>query len=778
MTHLLCELVFIDSDCEGRECHRTFPVGTPVTEAREGDLKWSEEIAIIESRIRDNARRKDPDFYCMFLGGRPRLLHRRFWDPSFDAKQQLSEKVKQQSAELYRRAVERGEHEQERYRILKPDGPVIATAEPESEGRNPATILDDETAQLGGRNDTDHVLERLIPASAPVPGCDLINHSQDGIFTTIHPVKAPDCDVPAAVISQGPNEQTPELVGSDPPERLATASAGAPPVHDQSAPRSPDARFGTTVGMEADSPQGCQPPEEIGLRPVQAYGLVVVVDLLNLLVRAFHAGPPSKINGVKSLLLTCGNIIEKLSPEYLIFAADGGHAERSAACPAYKAHRPPKPPELVAQISLAERVISLIGWPIVRVKHWEADDVIASLAETVAPVAAGFVVCSCDKDLLQLLVKTETDGTIVTNGLSAPFGLSHKSHTSHQSHSSNVKIYHPWDGGKFLGQRHITEKYAIKPHQFADYLALVGDASDGIPGVKGIGPKKAAELLATYPDLGSILEAARCVFIKGSAGKTLAEQSDAARMSRRLVELNRRLQIPTDWHDTPATSPTAGWIDALRSNDLGSVVNRLCDVLPVSGRVRSRSSLIEVTNEQPSLYNAPAAGPATVSSSRAVPTESHTGDVDTQRRAVSGDRLQDDRKSSDAGRSGDGPTGRMGQGIPEQKMDVPPSSGQPWDFSGTSWIDEFPVLAKLPGNCPAEITCRSVYADIFRDVRRGRVDGLNPWKIGSDLSAAWNLGNNQEPFRWPVQVAESELQPMLTPVTSENREKQPQKSLF
>jgi 5'-3' exonuclease len=518
MSHLLCDLVFIDSDADGRECHRTFPAGSPVTEAREGDLKWADEIKVIESRIRENARKGDPDFYCMFLGSRPRLLHRRYWDPSFEQDQEFRRNHRNKTA--------------------------IATAESESEGRNPSTIPDEETAQLGGRDDSAHQLERLIPSSAPVPGRDLINHGQGGIPMTL------ESPSPGSGLSQ----QGCRVLHSAMHDAEELEASG------------PDAVERRQV--EADPPQGCQPPEEGGLRPVQAYGMVVVVDLMNLLVRAFHAGAPSKINGVKSLLLTCANIIEHLSPEYLIFAADGGHAERSAACPDYKAHRPPKPPELVAQIDLAVKVISAIGWPIIRVKGWEADDVIASLATTVSPVSAGFVVCSCDKDLLQLLVKNETDGTSAANGtgeVSAPFGTSHKSHTSHQSHSSNIKIYHPWDGGKFFGQKHISEKYGIKPHQFADYLALVGDALDGIPGVKGIGPKKAAELLATYQNLGSILEAARCLFIKGSAGRTLNEFADAARMSRRLVELHRGMTIPTDWHDIPATSPTAGWIDALRS---------------------------------------------------------------------------------------------------------------------------------------------------------------------------------------------------------------------
>ncbi|MEI8018011.1 MAG: 5'-3' exonuclease H3TH domain-containing protein [Schlesneria sp.] len=730
MSHLLCDLVFIDSDADGRECHRTFPAGSPVTEAREGDLKWADEIKIIDSRIRENARKGDRDFYCMYLGSRPRLLHRRYWDPSFQQDQDIRQNHRSKT--------------------------VIATAESESEGWNPSTIPEDETAQLGGRDDSDHQLKRLIPASAPVPDRDLVNYGQDGIPTTL------ESPSPGSGLSQ----QGCRVLQSA--------------MHDaeELEPSGPDVVERRLV--ETETPQGCQPPEALG--SAQAYGMVVVVDLLNLLVRAFHAGAPSKINGVKSLLLTCANIIEKLSPEYLIFAADGGHAERSAACPDYKAHRPPKPPELVAQIELAVKVISAIGWPIVRVKGWEADDVIASLAATVAPVSAGFVVCSCDKDLLQLLVKNETDatnGTSATNGtgeVSAPFG---SSHTSHQSHSSNVKIYHPWDGGKFFGQKHITEKYAIKPQQFADYLALVGDASDGIPGVKGIGPKKAAELLATYPDLGSILEAARCVFIKGSAGRTLNELADVARMSRRLVELHRGLQIPTDWHDTPATSPTAGWIDALRSNDLGAVVNRLCDVLPISGRVRSRSSLIEVTNEQPSLF--PAVDRATtttnpVAGDRQVSSDSFAGDSTPERRDGMPDRISGDPKHADGIRTGDGLPDPLDEQIPESSLGIHTSAVCPSGFVSPDSIDTFPLLSQLPAGASDDVKYQSIYAASYRDSRAGRFDRVNPWKIGSHFAYAWNLGFNMEAFKLPPR--EQDMQAVLVPMKTETPSKSPQKALF
>ena len=372
-----------------------------------------------------------------------------------------------------------------------------------------------------------------------------------------------------------------------------------------------------------------------------SYGIVVVVDLLNVLVRAYHAGPPNPVAAVRSFLQTVTNILERLSPEYLLFSDDGGHVERSGLYPDYKAHRSEKPVELVDAIELARRAVVAVGWPLIRCEGWEADDVIASLAESVATRAGGFFVASCDKDLLQLCVS-----------------------------GSGVKVYHPWDGGKILGSKHVEEKYEIAAGQFGDYLALCGDASDGVPGVRGIGPKKAVDLLSKYPDLEAVLEAGRCLLVPGAVGKALREDADAARMSRRLVTLNRQLAVSDAWHDFPATSPSAGWRDNLSRLDLFKSVNRLTDVLPVDGRVRQGSSLIEVPFDPRSVrWDATGLGALEVVE------------------------------------------------VVELQELVPVAVPVVDDFA---WVDAMPVLARVSPSASLEEKCRSVYANVYRRWKKGQ----------------------------------------------------------
>ena len=293
-------------------------------------------------------------------------------------------------------------------------------------------------------------------------------------------------------------------------------------------------------------------------------GIVLVVDYLNLLVRAFHAGAPSRIHAVRGMLDTLRLAIERTSPEYLIVALDGGHADRTALHAGYKSHRPPKPPELEEQIKLGLQAIEAIGWPSLRVIDWEADDVIASLATAIAPTAAGVLVCSSDKDLLSLL-------TI-----------------------PGVSIYHPWDGGKVLGTRSVKDKFQVEAGQILDYLALVGDKSDSVPGVDGIGPKKAVELLAAHGNLDGILEAARTLRVPGAIGKRLVDQADVARLCRRLVELRRDLPIGERWREFPLRAPRAGWQDRLHDVGVISSAHRLADLLPV-GVEHSAPSHVEIT---------------------------------------------------------------------------------------------------------------------------------------------------------------------------------------
>ena len=649
MASLIQELTFIEHDTQGREYHKVFPAGTPITESRAGaDPKWASEIEAIEASIRHYARRGDPGFHCFYLDKRPRLLHRRFWDPTF-----ANELAVTASKTAKLNGYERRGSNAEVKSLLS--GVASALEEFGGESQNRVDVV-----SSGGANEV----------------------GDGGVFSGI---SGGDSDGSAR--GQGDRADT----GGD--------------------------RGG--VGLN--------------------YGIVVVVDLMNLLVRAFHAGPPSRINGVRSLLQTAANIIERLSPEYVLFAADGGHVARSELFADYKAHRPPKPDELVAQIELAERAIVAIGWPLIRVRGWEADDVIASIASTVGPRSAGVIVASCDKDLLQLC-----------------------------QHGSGVKVYHPWGEGAFLGAKHVEEKYHVTREQFGDYLALVGDASDGVPGVSGIGPKKAAELLAKYQNLDAILEAARCLSVPGAVGKALREQSDAARMSRMLIELNRGLIIPTTWHDSPATSPAAGWVESLRRMDLGQAARRLSEVLPTTGRVRSGTSLIEVAHDCVStLPTVPGCGGVC----SAVPAVQST----TERRDLAAVACGSDSNVADRPVEGDADSVDLAGQVEESSVAVP--SGTVSDFG---WIETFPILARLPKGAPWVDSCRSTYCDAYRIWKAGQADGcVSHWKPESDLHFCFQLGLRGLSFAMPERVdLANDLTSAAVPVAAADLIPAPAGSLF
>ncbi|HRA88380.1 MAG TPA: 5'-3' exonuclease H3TH domain-containing protein, partial [Planctomycetaceae bacterium] len=257
----------------------------------------------------------------------------------------------------------------------------------------------------------------------------------------------------------------------------------------------------------------------------------LAIDFLNILVRAFHAGAPTETHAVRSMMQTVANTIRKLQPAHVVFAMDGGHNLRSQLLPSYKAHRKPEDPLLTAQKKLAEDALYVAGFDMMRIEDWEADDVLATLAVTHSDT----VIASCDKDLL---------------------ALTHL--------ATRCRVYHPWGAGEFMDSE---TKLGIPANHVTDYLALCGDTSDGIPGVIGIGPKTAAQLLTEYDSLEAIIVAAKLGNIKGAAGKKIAEQHQSALLCRRVVELNTRLPIK----ELHPFQPHPDWRMELQSMRLGSV---------------------------------------------------------------------------------------------------------------------------------------------------------------------------------------------------------------
>lgn len=260
---------------------------------------------------------------------------------------------------------------------------------------------------------------------------------------------------------------------------------------------------------------------------------VLAFDFMNLFVRAWHAGKPTDRHAVKSMFQTVAQAVRTLKPSRIVFAMDGGHTHRSQLLPAYKAHRPPHPPELIAQRQIAEECIRIARLPAFFVEGFEADDILSSLVDR----CPAMVICSSDKDLLAM--------------------------------HGRCRIYHPWSGGSFVDPE---TKLGLPAGQVTDYLALCGDSSDGIPGVNGIGPKTAVALLKQYESLEAILAAAHRQLIPGAVGRKLREQRSAALMCREVVQLRSSLPLA----EVPAWAAPAGLQEALQGIGLGSIAAILC----------------------------------------------------------------------------------------------------------------------------------------------------------------------------------------------------------
>lgn len=248
-----------------------------------------------------------------------------------------------------------------------------------------------------------------------------------------------------------------------------------------------------------------------------------LIDGHALLYKAYHAmGPLTTKSGEPTgALFGFLQIFKRLTttnkPSHLAIVLDpAGPTFRSDIYPAYKANRPPQPPELTRQLDRLEEVLALMRTPVVRRAGFEADDLIATLAKWAVEQGRDAVIVSVDKDLYQC----------IRPGV-----------TMLREHLGKIEIVD--DAG-------VHERMGVRPDQIADYLALLGDTSDNIPGVAGIGKKRAAELLAEFGTLEALLAAA-VGRTKPKFWESLANGAEAARLSRRLATVKDDVPLDPQW---------------------------------------------------------------------------------------------------------------------------------------------------------------------------------------------------------------------------------------
>ena len=238
--------------------------------------------------------------------------------------------------------------------------------------------------------------------------------------------------------------------------------------------------------------------------------ILLLVDGSSFLYRAFHAmpdlrGPDGAPTGaVHGFVAMMTKLRDDIGAEHAACVFDAkGPTFRDEWFPEYKAHRPPMPPELRAQTEPIHEVVKLLGWPVLEVPGIEADDAIGTLARLGEASGHAVVIATGDKDLAQLVTP---DVTLINTMAKPP---------------------------ERLDEAGVETKFGVAPNRIIDYLTLMGDAVDNVPGVEKVGPKTAAKWVQEYGSLDGVIAAADA--IKGVAGENLRKALDWLPQGRRLV---------------------------------------------------------------------------------------------------------------------------------------------------------------------------------------------------------------------------------------------------
>lgn len=275
---------------------------------------------------------------------------------------------------------------------------------------------------------------------------------------------------------------------------------------------------------------------------------LILVDASGLIYRSYFAirnmtnDKGESTNALFGFIRSLLKLMQDFKPTHLAAIFDGPNnaASRTALYADYKAHRAAMPPDLLYQIEWAREFCSLYGVPMLSVQGVEADDTIGSIAKWAEQKQSKVLICSTDKDLCQLI----------------------------NDHVALVDIYKE---NLIVNKEQVVEKFGVPPELIIDYLSLTGDSSDNVPGVPGIGPKSAADLLNQFGSLDNLL-----AHIDQVAGKkkqeVLTAHKEDALLSRKLVTLHLDVLFPMEesfFHiQPPEIGPLKEFYQKMRFNSL------------------------------------------------------------------------------------------------------------------------------------------------------------------------------------------------------------------
>jgi len=244
---------------------------------------------------------------------------------------------------------------------------------------------------------------------------------------------------------------------------------------------------------------------------------IILVDGSSYLYRAYHALPPLEnsknqptgaIKGVISMIKRI--LIDHPESDLAVVFDAKGKTFRHDMYTEYKANRPPMPEDLVSQIEPIHKIIQLMGIKLIMISGVEADDVIGTLAEQARKKKLDTVISTGDKDMTQLVCK-------------------------------NVSVVNTMTG-ELLDESGVKEKFGVPPEHITDYLALIGDKSDNVPGVDKVGPKTAVKWLDEYTNLENVIKNAES--LGGKVGENLRSSIDTLKLAHDLVTIKRDVELP------------------------------------------------------------------------------------------------------------------------------------------------------------------------------------------------------------------------------------------
>ena len=293
-----------------------------------------------------------------------------------------------------------------------------------------------------------------------------------------------------------------------------------------------------------------------------------IIDAVNFLFRSYYAikgmtnATGESTNALFGLIRSIYKIIADFSPDYVVAVFDGpdNKAMRTKIYAEYKSHRVRMPEDLVPQLERALEWCTIAGIPHLSIPGVEADDTMGSIARWAESQGIQVYLCSSDKDLCQLV-------------------------------DDHIFLLHAHKDNMLVDRKKVEELYGIKPEQMVDYLAIVGDASDNIPGLEGFGPKTASELLQKFGTLDAILKNPEQVS-GAKKQEILRSGKEIALLSRELATIHLGVEFPReesffqlkapDMEKVKAFYDEMRFMSLLKEMDVAATIPHKGEEIPVS----------------------------------------------------------------------------------------------------------------------------------------------------------------------------------------------------